>query len=97
MLDEHPELLEILQDLARHGWVSMNEGLKKMAAFQQHLCSKYDLEVKGRRKIIFQLRKGDVVLFQPSIVHGSLNADPKLTRKSLILDCQALSLRRYPK
>jgi ectoine hydroxylase-related dioxygenase (phytanoyl-CoA dioxygenase family) len=100
LLDEHPELLEILQQLARHGWVSMRDGIdggiKTIGPFQQHLAREYNLAIEGRTKVTFQLKKGDVVLFQPSIVHGSLNGDPKLTRKSLILDCRALSLPRYP-
>jgi len=95
LLDERPDLLQILQDLARDGCGTMNQFMSRMAAFQRPIMEKFRAEAETRERVTFQLKKGDVLLFKPSLLHGSLKADPNLTRKSLILDCQGESVRRY--
>lgn len=100
ILAEHPEFLGILQYLAA-GNVATEEWQSAMKPIlDYHHAESAEIAGIGPKELL-RFNKGDVLMFNPAIVHGSLvPADPSLTRKSFIVECRSrdccvYSMRAY--
>ncbi|HTU46384.1 MAG TPA: phytanoyl-CoA dioxygenase family protein [Bryobacteraceae bacterium] len=80
-LDQRPEFLEILRKLARGGTDASSWHVLMKPILDHHHEESACIEA-SRPKRILRFKKGDALLFDPALVHGSLVAgDPALTRR----------------
>ncbi|MEH2358563.1 phytanoyl-CoA dioxygenase family protein [Nostoc sp.] len=60
------------------------------------VCQKTASLTKGLPRVPFSINKGDVVLFDPNVIHGTMPApNPSLTRKAIVTEWHTQSVRSY--
>lgn len=95
LLQDHPEFLEILRSLSFGDIDSGNWG-RLMKPILDHHHAESARVAESFPKDVLYLKKGDALLFDPAVVHGSLvPANPNLTRKSFIMECRSRHCRTY--
>jgi hypothetical protein len=95
LLEEHPEFLEILRLLARGG-ASAGSWNSLMKPIFDHYHNEAARIAESHPKHVLNLRKGDAVLFNPGVIHGSLvPGQSNLTRRSFIMECRSRNCRAY--
>jgi hypothetical protein len=95
LLDEHPEFLEILRSLSTGCTDLATWNLRMKQIFDYHHAESAAIAASYPRHIL-QLKKGDALLFDPGLIHGSLApSNQSLTRRSFILECRSRNCRAY--
>jgi hypothetical protein len=95
-LDETKDFLPFLQEVASRGYKAW-EGMQLFAPSIEHHRLSVLKEMEGKEKKLLHLRKGDTVLFDIGIIHGSIDAtSPAVTRKSFIIEWTTPNIAFYP-
>jgi hypothetical protein len=95
LLREHPHLRQSLEDLAQ-GSESEEEWRRKRAPLQESITAQVLKELAGAVQEPIPLRKGDVLLFDVRLIHGTLPCrDATRTRKVMIQDWRTRDGRSY--
>jgi len=83
VIAENPELQELSRKLAdepENWWRLFSRGWPKVNA-------KVPDRIDGNQKVSFEMNKGDVIFFNPAVVHGTVDClDPKGDRKVMICE-----------
>jgi ectoine hydroxylase-related dioxygenase (phytanoyl-CoA dioxygenase family) len=94
VLDSHPEIFDMLRSPSPNG--SESAFLENRAIWKL-VCEKTASLTDGLPRVPFSINKGDVVLFDPNVIHGTMPAhNPLLTRKALVTEWHTRSVRCYP-
>ena len=92
-LRENPEFLDILKRLAADRALVQPELHRRV---WPDLCVRMAAAIRALPRRTFALRKGDVVLFSPNAIHGTMpRINPALSRKVMISEWRARSAVLY--
>jgi ectoine hydroxylase-related dioxygenase (phytanoyl-CoA dioxygenase family) len=94
-LEESPELIGILRALPSgdtRKYSFLQQASPILLAAQKLIASK----TAKMRKAVFELRKGDVVIFCLDVIHGGMPIrNSKLTRKAMVIEWHASSAQAF--
>jgi phytanoyl-CoA hydroxylase len=83
VLDEKPDL----EALSRQVGIDPRNWFRLHGRGWSYVSAKVADRIEPRAKMSFHLRKGDVIIFNPSVAHGTLPCtDPSLTRKMMVCE-----------
>lgn len=93
VLGSNPEIFELLRSPSPN---DSESAFLENRAIWKVVCQKTASLTKGLPRVSFSINKGDVVLFDPNVIHGTMPAsNPSLTRKAIITEWHTLSVRSY--
>lgn len=93
VLDSHPEIFNLLRSPSPDG--SESAFLENRAIWKV-VCEKTASLTEGLPRVPFPINKGDVVLFDPNVIHGTMPApNPSLTRKAIVTEWHTRSVSSY--
>lgn len=92
VLDERPELQNLFEQVADEP----NAWFRLLGRGWSYVSAKVADRIDPKAMVSFDLRKGDVVFFNPAVAHGTLACtDPSLTRKMMVCEWTAAEGTRH--
>ena len=93
VLGSNPEIFELLRSPSPN---DSESAFLENRAIWKVVCQKTASLTKGLARVRFSINKGDVVLFDPNVIHGTMPAlNPSLTRKAIVTEWHTQSVRSY--
>ncbi|MEH2253940.1 phytanoyl-CoA dioxygenase family protein [Nostoc sp.] len=93
VLGSNPEIFDLLRSPSLN---DSESAFLENRAIWKVVCKKTISLTQGLPRVPFSINKGDVVLFDPNVIHGTMPApNPSLTRKAIITEWHTHSVRSY--
>lgn len=93
VLGGNPEIFELLRSPSPN---DSESAFLENRAIWKVVCQKTASLTKDLPRVPFSINKGDVVLFDPNVIHGTMPApNPSLTRKAIVTEWHTRSVHSY--
>ncbi|MDF5721951.1 MAG: phytanoyl-CoA dioxygenase family protein [Rhizonema sp. PD37] len=93
VVNNHPEIFNLLRLPSPE---DSESAFLENRTIWKLVCEKTASLTEGLPRVPFPIKKGDVVLFDPNVIHGTMPApNPSLTRKAIVSEWHTRSVRSY--